>query len=295
MRTIKYAPLTHSAKLRTWLKQHGWSGRTLHKVRHAGGKLVVTLPDGTQADGTKIDVVPKAAQVAITLPPEQFAAHWQESFVPINILYEDDDYLVVNKPAWLTSVPSPLYPGDDLLMRVAGYFVVRSYRGQIPHIITRLDRDTSGCVLIAKHAFAHRMLADTTQITKKYWAWLTGTVQHNHFTVSLPLERVAGSLVKRQVAQQTAGKWALSRFERLEPGANWYQVAIKTGRTHQIRVHAAAVGHPLVGDDLYGTKDARLHRQALHCRSLQFIQPITHQPVSVTAPLPEELAQFYRK
>lgn len=285
-----------AGKFKDILKKRGFSGRSLHQIRHHGGSIEVEVAH-KKVDGTKLDVLPKGATVKITLPKEAFKQPLTPSFVPLAILYEDEDYLIVNKPAFTPSVPSPLYRNDDIVRRVAGYFTVRGYTAQIPHIVTRLDRDTSGCCLIAKHAFAHSLISRSHSINKTYLALLNNQLQTKRFLVSLPLERTANSIIKRQVASKSNhGKFAQSVFcydHQNKHGDTWCLVKLLTGRTHQIRVHAQVIGHSLVGDGLYGTKSAQITRQALHCYQLEFIQPITKQKIICQAPLAEDLAKLW--
>lgn len=151
-------------RVKTFLKQKRVSRRLLAAVRSDGGKLLI---NGNE--GRKIDKMVNGDLLAINLPFEKISSFLVPSFVPISILYEDRDYLVVDKPAGVASIPSALHREDSLVARVLGYYQIRNYQGIGPHIATRLDRDTSGIVLFAKHRYAHAMIDEqlkTHQIKK---------------------------------------------------------------------------------------------------------------------------------
>ena len=159
-----------SCKLKTFLKKQGISRRLLAKVRYSDGKILIN-----GKSGRKIDKIKKNDKITLVVPDEEFRRSVPPSFVPIKILYEDDNYLLVDKPAFVASIPSPLHPNDSLVNRVVGYYQIRGYRGIIPHIVTRLDRDTSGIVIFAKHRYAHALLDSQLKehkISKTYTAIL---------------------------------------------------------------------------------------------------------------------------
>jgi 23S rRNA pseudouridine955/2504/2580 synthase len=225
-------------------------------------------------------------------PPGRVRADWIEALV----LYEDDELLVLNKPSGLA-----VHGGSGISL--GAIELLRAIRG--PHakleLAHRLDRDTSGCLLIAKRAAVlralHAQFRDST-VDKRYLALLIGRWPGRARTVDAPLltdERRGG---ERHVRVDVAGKESSTRFVPLEqfPGAVLAEVHLTTGRTHQIRVHAASIGHPVAGDERYGASDdpivasQGLKRLFLHARSLAFRSPGTGQLISVEAPLGEDLA-----
>ncbi|GBG95655.1 ribosomal large subunit pseudouridine synthase D [Ligilactobacillus salitolerans] len=281
-------------KLKSFLQKQGVSRRLLAKVRHEGGQILV---DNIQ--GRTVDKINPGQTVALIVPPEHGRkSELRPSFVPLEIIYEDQDLLAVNKPPFLPSVPSPLYPGDSLVNRVCGYYQVRSYQGIVPHIVSRLDRDTSGVVLFAKHRYAHALLDQQMQartISKEYTAFLQGTVQAE-LEISQPIGRDPESLFKRRV--DPAGKKAQTSLKLLEVkgGNSMCQLRPKTGRTHQLRVHCAYIGHPLLGDTMYnGPQSSPLERQALHCHRFTFAHPLTGQKITLTAPVAQDMQQYWKK
>lgn len=280
-------------KIKSFLKHQGVSRRLLTAVRHHGGCLLL---NGQNC--RKVDCIFPGDQLTLGLPAEN-SPNLQPSFVPIEVCYEDRDYLIINKPARVASIPSPLHPNDSLVNRIWGYYQIRGYQNIIPHIVTRLDRDTSGLVLIAKHRFAHSLLNDSlkVKVQKDYAAILTGRIQHFHSLIALPLTRDPNSLIKRQVAKNdgqpaTTELWLQQNFAQ----AAFCYLRLHTGRTHQIRVHCAYLGHPLIGDTLYGGKiNQVLQRQALHCYRLKFQQPLSNKMIEITCQLPKDMKNYLLK
>lgn len=280
-------------KLKTFLKQQHVSRRLLAKVRHEGGQILV---DGQE--GRTIDKIIAGQSVVLLLPPEHGRkSDLVPSYVPLQIIYEDRDLLVVNKPPYLPSVPSKLYPGDSLVNRVWGYYLVRGYHGIIPHIVTRLDRDTSGVVLFAKHRYAHALLdvqLQAHQFVKQYLAVVSGQIPVGKTVhVTSPIKRDESSLFKRKTASD--GKVAVTDLRCLH---SWDDHALllaqpQTGRTHQIRVHCASLGWPLLGDTMYGgILSQAMGRQALHCYQLSFQHPLTGQLITFQAPVTADMRKF---
>lgn len=280
---------TSPMHVRTVLMDHGVTRTFLKQVKFHGG--VVTL------DGREVRVIAMAQPgqtVGLQLPPEPANANVATSYEPLEILYEDPHFLVVNKPAGMASVPSHLYPDDTLANRVKGHLTTIQAPSTVTHIVTRLDRETSGAVLFAKHHFAHSILDKQLklgQLDKRYIAVAAGPVTPRQFTVTLPIGREPGSFIKRAVRPD--GRQAKTAFRVVARSHTASLLAVKlyTGRTHQIRVHSAALGHPLLGDWLYGTQtNPWIYRQALHCARLSFYQPFEQRWITCYAPLPDDMA-----
>lgn len=273
------------------MRQQGISRTLLKQIKFSGGEIRV--------DGEVVRVTYKmqTGQVLqVILPPEIPSEHVQASDVPLDILYEDDHFLVVNKPAEVASVPSHIYSDDSLVNRVKGHLERIGAPSQVTHIVTRLDRETSGVVIFAKHHFAHTVL-DTQlkqhQLSKTYLCVVTGQVQVNHGNIDSPIGRAPNSFIKRMV--RSDGRPALTEYWRVKQMASTTMLRVKlhTGRTHQIRVHMASIGHPLVGDFLYGQQtNPWIHRQALHCAAVSFYNPFAQQQVTCYAPLPADFAEL---
>ena len=212
---------------------------------------------------------------------------------PLDILYEDRDYLIVNKPAGYTSIPSQFKDEYSMANFVKGYFVRKNYENRVIHVVTRLDRFTSGAMIFAKHKYAHSQIDQLMQsggINKQYLAFTHSAIgSDQHGLIEAPIGRKEGSIIERCV--RTDGQYAKTEYwlEDSQAGLYRYRVQLHTGRTHQIRVHFAYLGAPLCGDDLYGgSQEAGLAGQALHCQRLAFKQPLTQEDLVIEAPLSQD-------
>ena len=213
-----------------------------------------------------------------------------ESDMPLDIIHEDEDLLIINKPANCPTHPS-LYHYDDSLAGAVmahfdGKFVFRA--------VNRLDKGTSGLLVVAKHAYAHEMLKNqlhTDCFIREYLAVASGVITGGG-TIDRPIARCGDSIIKRKVADD--GAYALTEYEALRNnGKNTLlRLRLKTGRTHQIRVHLSYIGHPLCGDFLYGNECAELDRPALHSSHLSLIHPVTGENMSFEAALPDDMARL---
>lgn len=284
-----------SCKLKTFFKKQGISRRLLAKVRYSDGKILIN-----GKSGRKIDKIKKNDKITLVVPDEEFRRNVPPSFVPIKILYEDDNYLLVDKPAFVASIPSPLHPNDSLVNRVVGYYQIRGYRGIIPHIVTRLDRDTSGIVIFAKHRYAHALLDSQLKehkISKTYTAILSGILHNNHYIIDLPIGRDSTSLIKRKVLFSEKAKRSKTEIfvkERIRDNT-LCKIKLHTGRTHQIRVHCSYLGYPLVSDTLYGgVISMPLQRQALHCSEVVFWDQFSSQYIKVKSNIFQDMMNYLK-
>ena len=226
--------------------------------------------------------------VEITLPSENFSEFVRFIDKEIEIIYEDSYFLIVNKGINLPSIPSRNLEDESLLERVNYYFKNKNIN-TIPHIVTRLDKNTSGLVLIAKHRHIHALFS-TLNIDKFYIALVNGKVEDN-VIIEAPIRRVSSSIIEREVGE--GGEYAKTEYwlEKYIPEKDVSIVKLKlyTGKTHQIRVHMKYKGYPLLGDELYGGNVRLISRQALHCSNLIFNHPITGEMVNVKVDLPDDM------
>jgi len=277
-------------QVKYFLKEQDISKGLLAKIKFQGGDIVV--------NGKRENVLYELVEndhVCVVIPDEKEHETLLVDDTPIDIVYEDDHLLVVNKPAKVASIPAQYHPNHTMANRVKGYYKRQNYKNQIVHVVTRLDRDTSGLMLFAKHGYAHakldKQLREKTLI-KTYQALLSGEMANlkEHDRITLPIARDLPSILKRKVAED--GKFADTEYWVDEKAASLALVHIRlhTGRTHQIRVHFSAIGFPLVGDDLYGGQmDLPLKRQALHCCELSFIHPFTNEHLKFQQSLPKDM------
>jgi 23S rRNA pseudouridine1911/1915/1917 synthase len=213
---------------------------------------------------------------------------------PLDVLYEDDHLLVVNKPAGLL-----LHPTNDshrltLDHLVAGHFRRTGVEAKVRHV-HRLDQDTSGVVLYAKHALAAALLDERLrlrQIKRTYVAFVHGRIAIERGTINQPIGKDRHNPSRRRVTPN--GEPAVTHYRVLERyvQATKLECELETGRTHQIRVHLSHTGHPLLGDSLYGGKPAGIDRQALHAAVMRFFHPFGERPIEVEAELPTDLMRL---
>ncbi|MBR4831495.1 MAG: RluA family pseudouridine synthase [Butyrivibrio sp.] len=216
------------------------------------------------------------------------------SDVPIDVVYEDEDLILINKPGDMVVHPSYAHYKDSLSNAVAGYYS-RKGEEHVMRVIGRLDRETSGLIIFAKNRHSASLLSRQGQSMskrKEYLALCSGIFKEKEGTVDAPIERIPGQRMIREV--RSDGKRAVSNYKVVEEYGDYslVRLSLETGRTHQIRVHMAYLGHPLLGDNFYGKEisDSRgLARAALHAAHLEFDQPITGEHLVFEAKMPEDM------
>ncbi|WP_442496956.1 23S rRNA pseudouridine(955/2504/2580) synthase RluC [Methylobacter sp. sgz302048] len=243
----------------------------------------------------------------VRIPPVRVSEKTEETFVgqnlrdalQKNILFEDDAFLILNKPSGFavhggSGVNSGIIEGLRQI-RPEAHFL---------ELVHRLDRDTSGCLLIAKKRSALRKLHElfrSDQVQKTYVALLAGQWAKKQTIVTVPLQKNVNKGGERMVVVSQSGKQAETAFKRLKlfPNATLVEASPKTGRTHQIRVHAAWLGHPIVGDERYGLdevnkafKSRGYKRLFLHAQKLKFLHPVSGELLKIFAPLPQDLEEL---
>lgn len=200
------------------------------------------------------------------------------------IVYEDSDLIVFNKPYDMPVHPSIKHQGDTL-----GNYFSAVCSGLTFRPVNRLDRNTSGLCVVAKNAYAAKALSHA--VKKTYYAVVSGVISDSG-TISQPIARESDSIIKRCV--RCDGQTAVTHYEPIKMHNNYTLVKInlETGRTHQIRVHFSFIGYPLAGDSLYGGDCTRIERQALHCGMLIFTKPLTHEKIILSAKLPNDMSKL---
>ena len=210
-----------------------------------------------------------------------------------NIVYEDDDLLVLNKPAGVAMHPKS---GDASAPSLAAMLTNYLGEGSVPHFVSRLDKGTSGLLIAAKSGYVHdrlRRALHSSDLRREYRAVAVGRVEPPYGVIDAPIGRAEGSIIRRCVCAD--GLPSLTEYETLQVNDRFTLLRLRpqTGRTHQLRVHMAYLGHPLAGDWLYGTEDKTLiARPALHSYELWFTQPVTGQELHFTAPIPQDMQRL---
>lgn len=216
---------------------------------------------------------------------------------PINIVYEDEDLILLNKPGDMVVHPSYAHHLDSLSNALAGYYK-RTGQSHVVRTIGRLDRETSGLLIFAKNRHAAAILSnqkDNMSRKKEYLAIVSGVMEQEQGTIDAPIGQEEGVRMIRKVME--SGKQAVTHYRLIRQFDDYALIRLNldTGRTHQIRVHMSYIGHPLLGDNLYGKEIPDNHgmtRAALHAAHLEFRQPITGQDMSFDADLPEDMAKL---
>ena len=272
--------------LREFLAQQKISKSALTDIKYKGGSIYINDQEVTVRYSLQT-----GDRVCIIFPKEEGSEQLKGENIPLSIVYEDDYVLVVEKPPGMSSIPSREHPTGSLANAIIGHYKQIGHFATV-HIVTRLDRDTSGLVLIAKHRHIHHLFSlskSVKTVERKYKALIKGALTPFKGMIEQPIGRVETSIIKREV--RLDGQYALTEYNTLQVYNQFSLVELKlqTGRTHQIRVHMAHNGHPLLGDDLYGGSRQLIGRQALHCYSLKFLHPVTEKRLSFEIPLPDDI------
>lgn len=264
--------------LKTFLRREcGLSARSMTILKYSFGNI---MSNGKELRAH--DILHEGEKVTVTLPREHSDIEPVEGI--LDILYEDDCLLIINKPAAMPVHPTKVHQLDTLANIVAFH---QQKRGEdyLFRSLNRLDKNTSGCVIIAKDRVAYSLVKPTIQ--KKYIAVCEGIVEQEG-TINAPITLSPDSTMKRCVS--TDGAEAVTYYKPLlyGNGHTLCELWLETGRTHQIRCHMSHIGHPLAGDDLYGGGLDLISRQALHCQSVELLHPLSHQRMCFTTDVPQE-------
>ncbi len=274
--------------VRSFLKRQGFSLHLWRRLKHNGTVCVNRQP--------------VIAALAVLHPGDELTCELAESSpikpmpLPLDIRYEDDYLLIVNKPIRQLVHPVSRQHSEITLANAVTYYYETTGQSLIFHPLHRLDRNTSGLVLIAKQPHIQAALTSPTgaNFHRRYVGIIQGTIHPPEGVIDLPLGRRPGSLIEQQPSPN--GKPAQSRYRLLVKDADisLLELSPLTGRTHQLRVHLAAIGRPLLGDDLYGAPSALIARPALHAFQIEFIHPVTKKLLRVSTPPPEDFMQVIK-
>lgn len=266
-------------QIRDFLRDFGVSAALLTKLKNTENGIT---KNGSFAKS--IDIINDGDILTITII-ENGKAPKKLDCADVKIYYNDEDILVLGKPPFMPVHESRNHQGDTLANAAACYL-----DDDMPfRAVYRLDRDTSGLVLIAKNELAASKLAG--KVKKDYYAVCSGILTGSS-TIDLPIRRVNDSIIKRGVFDD--GERAVTHWQAIKntDGNTLLKINLETGRTHQIRVHFSHLGNALVGDTLYGNDCDKMNRQALHCKTIYFTHPVTGEEITVDSPFPQDFEQF---
>ncbi|MBI2980522.1 MAG: RluA family pseudouridine synthase [Chloroflexi bacterium] len=258
----------------------------------------ITVNDAIARAGLKLNV---GDRITVSLSPPAPSTLQPEAIL-LNILYEDDDLLVIDKPAGLTVHPAPGHPSHTLVNAILSHLasLPETDDWRRPGIVHRLDRDTSGVMVVAKNSAAHLNLAEqfkARSVIKVYSVLVKGRLMPEDGAIEAPVGRDRRHRERMAVVAEDKGRQARTQYHVVKYIDKYtlLEVRPETGRTHQIRVHLAAIGYPVLGDAVYGVKSPYLSRQFVHASRLGFKLPSTGQYVEFQSELPTDLAQALEK
>lgn len=272
--------------LLSFLKNNHYSSQIITHLKRTENGIILNGKWGRVRD-----ILHTRDDLTIQLIEEDYSKNIVPANLPLNIIYEDEDILVVNKAA-----NTPIHPSqgnyDNTLANAVAFYYQQKGEPFTYRCINRLDRDTTGLLIIAKHMYSASLLSDMVanrQIHREYLAIATGEIPERG-TITARIARVDGSTIERHVDEEH-GDYACTHYRRLAYNNGYSLVALKleTGRTHQIRVHMKHIGHPLPGDFLYNPDYSVIERQALHSYRLNFKHPITRKEMDFVAELPRDM------
>lgn len=270
--------------VQTFLRREcGMSWRMVVKLKRVENSIML---DGEHV--RTIDPIRAGQVLQVTMPDDTVRIEGAD--IPLDVVFEDDDVLVVNKPPFLAVHPSAGKPDPTLANAVVAHFE-KTGKPLSFRPLNRLDRNTSGLLLAAKNP--HVAFTMRTAAKKRYYAIVLGEL-HGKGTIDQPIRIKEGCTISREVGE--GGKDSVTHWEALATNGalTLVSVVIDTGRTHQIRVHMSWLGHPLVGDTMYGV-DETLPRHALHCADMTFMHPTTNEVLALHAPFPQDMRELLKK
>jgi len=294
-RNIDYIIDEDSSGLRVeqFLRRKRYSGQNLSEIKRMPKSILVNgvhyYMRQELSTGDHLQVRICETQNSEKIPPTK---------LPLDIVYEDEDLLVLNKPAGMPIHPSLNNYTNSIANALAYYFQSQG-KPFIFRCCNRLDRDTSGLTIVSKHLVSGSILSDMTkyrEVHREYLAIARGSVTPSEGTIQAPLGRKEGTIIERTVDWEH-GEDAVTHYKVVKEanGHSLVSLRLETGRTHQIRIHMKYLGYPLIGDYLYNPDMEYMTRQALHSHHMEFTHPITGEHMSFTAPLPEDMARVMQE
>lgn len=255
----------------------GISRRLITKIKYSEGIMINGNVSRT------VDVISSGDTVSVIMEDEKSLE--ENLLLDIQVAYDDDDVVVFNKPYGIPVHPSIRHYNDTL-----GNYFSALFKGVSFRPVNRLDKDTSGLCVVAKNAFAAAELQKTVE--KTYYAVVKGEIS-GEGEINLPIAREEDTIIKRKVDEN--GQEAITKYKAViyKNGYTLLEIKLLTGRTHQIRVHFSHMGFALIGDELYGGDMSVMKRQALHCKTVEFIHPVKKEKVIVDSELPDDILSLF--
>lgn len=255
------------------------------------------MENGVHLNGKAVKLFEKGkegAKITINLPTE--ASDFIPEDIPIDVIYEDVDLLAINKQPGIVVHPTKGHPNNTIANGLMKYMMDKGESFKI-RFINRLDMNTSGVLLVGKNSHSQdsfTRLASSGEVDKKYLAVVTGIVKDNEGTIDLPIGKpIEGDIKRAIIADGSPSVTHYRVLERYDTGYTLLRIELETGRTHQIRVHFSHIGHPIVGDSLYGGEATDvIERQALHAEQLNFNHPITGKKLALYAPMHSDMLEL---
>ncbi len=263
----------------------GYSGRSIRN-------LVLIL------DKKKVKPTKKLRQFSrLTVYETEKGTNIEPIEMDLKIVYEDNDLLIIDKEPFLVTHPTLKKVDKTLAHGVVHHFEKNTGKRSVPRFYNRLDMNTSGLIVVTKNAFSQAYLQEKVDTKKYYMAIVKGIVLEDEFFIESPIGRIGESLRREVLAVEDGGQEAKTHVRVLkrdmEKNLTLLEVELFTGRTHQIRIHLASIGHPILGDELYGGGDERANRQLLHSYKFIFENPGTKKEQTVEIQLPEDMKVFF--
>lgn len=295
-KTIRLRALSDGVRLDKWISEQApdISRSQAQRLIESG---FVSINGATARPSVKVAA---GDEVTVELPPPPPSTLAPEN-MPVKIVYEDDDLMVVDKPPGLTVHPAPGHPEHTLANAVMSHLTQPDTGdSQRPGIVHRLDKDTSGLIIVAKNPTAHENLTRQFKeriVSKVYLALVRGRIAPDEGIIEAPIGRDRSHRERMAIADAAHGREARTVYRVLKHSGDYSLLELKpeTGRTHQIRVHLAAIGHPVVGDRTYGKSSELIGRQFLHAHRLRFRLPSSGKVIELVSPLPHDLTEALNK
>ncbi|MCR5468383.1 MAG: RluA family pseudouridine synthase [Lachnospiraceae bacterium] len=283
----KITPEYNGTKVEHFLRAHSYSKQNIVDLKK--------IDDGVFKNGvfSKMNEIVKEGDVLrIHITDFESSEHVIPVELPLDIVYEDEDIIVVNKPAHMPTHPSMSNYDNSLANALSFYFASKG-EDFVFRCTNRLDRDTSGLTVVAKHFVSGNILStmgSKKEIKREYLAIVEGNVSPEEGTIDAPISREEGSVIRRTIDFEN-GERAVTQYKVIEhyPAHSLVALRLETGRTHQIRVHMKHLGFPLIGDYLYNPEMTYMERQALHSHKLSFTHPMTGEALEFTAEMPADM------